>query len=360
MQFRNLTPMVLAAGHATRLRPLTANIAKAVVPFLNRPLLDHTLEWLARSGFRRVVINLHHAGESIVRRYGSAFRGLRIDYSPEPALLGTAGGPRNALDLLEDRVLLVNGDVVGLMSIGALLRHHEANSALATLALYRGDSAAGYPQVVAAASGELLAFPGDDVTAEPADAVRGVFTGLHVIERSVLEQLPAGCATGIVDPLYRQMLAGGDPLHAMAVPGSWYEVGDTARYIDNQLTSLRLGDVPLGVQGYQRVSPGGYRSVHSHLENVRLVPPYLAGPGVRLRHGARLQSVILGDRTRVGAACRLDRVVTWRDSWIGPNCRLHDVVVMEGVHVPSGTDASNVVFTPAGAVPFAAPARAAS
>ena len=352
--------MVLAAGHATRLRPLTASVAKAVVPFLNRPLLDHTLEWLARSGFRRVVINLHHASESIVQRYGTSFGELHIDYSPEPALLGTGGGPRNALDLLEDRVLLVNGDVVGLMSIGALLRHHEATRALATLALYRGSAAAGYPEVVAAASGELLAFPGDEPVASPENAVRGVFTGLHVIERSVLEQLPGGCATGIVDPVYRQMLEGGHPIHAIAVPGAWYEVGDPMRYIDNQLTSLRVGDVPLGVYGYQRVSAGGYRSVHSHLENVHLVPPYLAGPGVRLRHGARLQSVILGDRTRVGAACRLDRVVTWSDSWIGPGCRLRDVVVMDGVHVPSGTNASNVVFTTTGAVPFAATARAAS
>ena len=224
---------------------------------------------------------------------------------------------------------------------------------MATLALYRGAAAAGYPQVVAAKTGALLAFPGDDLNEVPADVVRGVFTGLHVVERSVLEQLPEGCATGMVDPVYRQMLAGGHPLHAIAVPGGWYEVGDPRRYIDNQLTSLRLADVPLGLEGYQRVTPGGYRSVHSHLENVRLVPPYLAGAGVRLRHGARLQSVILGDRTRVGTASRLDRVVTWRDSWIGPRCRLRNVVVMEGVRVPSGTEASDVVFTPTGAQPFA-------
>ncbi len=354
MTNRSLTPMVLAAGHATRLRPLTANVAKAVVPFLNRPLLDHTLEWLARSGFRRVVINLHHAGDSIVRRYGSSALGLSIDYTPEPTLLGTAGGPRNALDLLDNRVLLINGDVVGLMSIGALLRHHEENDALATLALHRGSASAGYPQVVAASGGELLAFPGEEVGDLPSDVVRGVFTGLHVVERSVLEQLPGERAAGIVDPLYRQLLAGGHPLHAIAVPGSWYEVGDPMRYIDNQLTSLRLGDVPLGVQGYQRVSAGGYKSVHSHLENVRLVPPYLAGPGVRLRHGARLQAVILGDRTRVGTASTLDRVVTWSDSWIGPRCWLSNVVVMEGVHVPSGTEASNVVFTASGPEQFAA------
>ena len=353
MTTRSVTPMVLAAGHATRLRPLTDNLAKAVVPFLNRPLLDHTLEWLSRAGFDRVVINLHHAGESIARRYGSAAFGLSIDYTPEPSLLGTAGGPRNALDRLADRVLLVNGDVVGLMSIGALLRHHEERGAMATLALYRGDAAAGYPQVLAAKDGELLAFPGDDVDGAPPDAIRGVFTGLHVIERSVLEQLPAGCASGMVDPVYRQMLAGGHPLHAIAVPGGWYEVGDPRRYIDNQLASLRLADVPLGLEGYQRVTPGGYRSVHSHLENVRLVPPYLAGAGVRLRHGARLQSVILGDRTRVGTASRLDRVVTWRDSWIGPRCCLRNVVVMEGVRVPSGTEASDVVFTPTGAQSFA-------
>jgi NDP-sugar pyrophosphorylase family protein len=352
--------MILAAGHATRLRPLSTDVAKAVVPFLNRPLLDHTLEWLARSGFQRVVINLHHAGDTIARRYGTRAFGLAVTYSHEPELLGTAGGPRRALDQLGDEILLVNGDVVGLLAVGELYRHHRASGAMATLALYRGDTAAGYPHVTAARSGELLAFPGATDATAPPDVVRGVFTGLHIVRREVLELVPPGQPAGIVDTLYTRLMASGLPVQALPVTGAWYEVGDPQRYIDNQLRSLRLADVPLGIVDYQRVVAGGYRSPDLHLENARLVPPYLAGAGARVRHGASLEAVVIGDRARIGGGARLERVVAWEDSWIGPGCDLRDVVVMRGAHVPSGTCATNTVFTSSGSQTFGAPAAAAS
>ncbi len=350
----DLTPMVLAAGHATRLRPLTDDLAKAVVPFLNRPLLDHTLEWLSRAGFDRVVINLHHAGQSIIECYGTRAFGLAVHYSHEEELLGTAGGPRAALDQLGKNVLLVNGDTVGLMALGPLIRHHHESGSLATLALQRGAATADYLQVTAAATGELLAFPGSTLEPVPEGAVRGVFTGLHIVRREVLEMIPRGTPAGIVDTIYQRLLTEELPIHAVPVHGTWYEVGDPRRYIDNQISSLRLSDTPLGIEGYQRVEAGGYRRRDAHLENVRLVAPYLAGPGVRLRHGARLSAVVLGDRARVGSSCDLHRVVAWEDSWIGPACELTNVVVMRGVRVPSGTCARDTVFAPGGAVSFGA------
>ncbi len=353
MPSADVTPMILAAGHATRLRPLTATLAKAVVPFLNRPLLDHTLEWLGGHGFERVLINLHHAGETIAERYGHRAFGIAIEYSREPVLLGTAGGPRNVLDRFGQRLLIVNGDVVGLLSLGELIRHHRDSGALATLALHRGSAADGYPQVTASTDGRLLAFPGDQV--ECSDTVEGVFTGLHLIERDALELLPADTPAGTVNSIYDPLLRAGLPIHAIPVAGTWYEVGDPQRYIDNQLSSLHLGDVPLGIRGFRRVLAAGYRSPDAHLENVRLVPPYLAGAGVRLRHGAQLEGVVLGDRTRVGAATRLRRTVTWPDSWVGPECDLRNAIVMRGVHVPGGTVAENTVFTADGPIRWTEP-----
>ena len=348
----NVTPMILAAGHATRLRPLSSRRAKAVVPFLNRPLLDHTLSWLARSGFRRVVINLHHAGDTVVRAYGRKAFGMRIEYSPEPVLLGTAGGPRRALDLLDETVLLVNGDVVALMSLGPLLQHHRESGALATLALYGGEAGEAYPQVTASASGRLLAFPGDEVPAGESAAVKGVFTGLHLVEKAVLAQVPQDVPAGIVDPVYRGLLASGNLLRAINLPGVWYEVGDPVRYIDCQLRALEIGDVPLSLDPRGRRHVAGYASEHAQLQSARPRPPYLIGAGVRLRHGSRLEGVVLGDRTRVEAGCRLRRVVTWKDSWIARGADLHEVVVMQGVRVPAGTVASQVAFTAGGPVAF--------
>jgi len=343
--------MVLAAGKAVRLRPLTDDRAKAVVPFLNRPLLDYTLDWLRRCGFREVWVNLHHQPDSIAGTYGGRAFQMTIRYSVEERLLGTAGGPRRILEQLRPTTLLINGDTVSSLALGPLLRQHRSG-ALATLALYRGESSRGYPTVTANGAGHLLAFPGDPMpTVER--PVQGVFSGVHLVEREVLETLPAGEPVGMVDPVYRALLRAGLPVHALPVAGSWYEAGDPSRYIDAQLAALEQGHASLGYARARRLLSGGYVSRDTHLENVRLEPPFLIGAGTRLKHGSILRGLVVADVCRVENGCRITESVLWKGSNVGPGCRLHRVVVMEGVAVPSRTEGQEVVFTKEGPVPFA-------
>lgn len=350
----DIVPMVLAAGRATRLRPLTSKRAKAIVPFLNRPVLDYTFEWLNRQGYRRVVVNLHHAGRAIRRTYGTLAFDMQIDYSEETRLLGTGGGPRRALDLLGETTLLINGDVVTQAATGPLLEAHARGTNQATLALHRGPSGTGYPSCLASEEGELLAFP---PLSDDAEGIRGVFMGVHLVQRELIETLPPDVPCGTVDPLYRQALSAGLEIGAVPLPGPWYEVGDPRRYIAHQLTALRRGDIPLALLGKKRLLEGGYVDPHAHLENVRMVPPFLLGAGVRIKHGASVRSSVVGDRSRVGPGSRLTDCVTWPGAWIGPHAELQRVVVMEDVRVPAGTRASDTVFTPDGPVPFEPAAR---
>lgn len=347
---QQLSAMVLAAGHATRLRPLTDDLAKAVVPFLNRPLLDYTLQWLAEEGFDRVVINLHHAGHSIRDHYGEQAFGLRLQYSPEEVLLGTAGGPRRALPLLGSRILLVNGDVLARVNLDGLLRRHADSGALATLGLYDDERARGYPQVIANANGRLLAFPGDPPPASA--AVRGVFTGIHVLERRVLEALPDGVVTGIVDPVYRSLLRAGEILGAVRLDGFWYEVGDPARYLAAQLDVLRRCRLPLAVASSRQLSAAGWAAASASLPTGALGEPFLLGEESRLAPGCRAAGVVLGDGAIIESNSEVSNAVLWNDSRVGSGCRLRDVVVMRGVTVAAGTHATRTVFAENGAHPF--------
>ena len=342
--------MVLAAGKAVRLWPLTEDRAKAVVPFLNRPLLDYTLDWFRRCGFRQIWVNLHHQPDSIAGIYGERAFQMTIRYSFEERLLGTAGGPRRILEHLRPTTLLVNGDIVMQLTLGPLLRHHS-NGALATLALYRGESSRGYPTVTANDAGHLLAFPGDPVPAAE-HTVEGVFSGVHVVEREVLESIPSGESLGMVDPVYRSLLRAELPVHALPLSGSWYEIGDPGRYIDAQLTALDQGHASLGYARARRLLSNGYVSPDTHIENVRLEPPFLIGAGTRLKHGSILKGIVAADVCRVEGGSRVTQSVLWKGSNIGPRCRLHRVVVMEGVAVPPGTEAEGAVFTPEGIVHF--------
>lgn len=344
--------MVLAAGKALRLRPMTDDRAKAVVPFLNRPLLDYTLDWLRRCGFRQVWINLHHQPDSVAGTYGDRAFHMAIRYSAEERLLGTAGGPRQILEHLQPTTLLINGDTVASLALGPLLRQHRGG-ALATLALYRGEASRGYPTITASGAGQLLAFPGDpDPAAE--QAVAGVFSGVHLVEREVFQTLPPGEPLGMVDPVYRSLLRAGLPVCAVPVAGSWYEAGDPGRYIDAQLAALQHGHASLGYFRARRLLGGGYVSRDTHLENVRLEPPFLIGAGTRLKHGSILRGLVAADVCRVEGGCRVTESVLWRGANVGPGCRLHRVVVMDGVAVPPRTEAREAVFTKEGVVPFAA------
>ena len=126
--------LVLAAGLGTRLRPLTNVRAKPAVPVAGRPLVVRILEWLAEQGVEDVVVNLHHRPETVTRVVGHGRgAGVRVRYSWEPIILGSAGGPRQALPLLGRRFFIVNGDTLTTLSLRALADAHERTGSAVTL-----------------------------------------------------------------------------------------------------------------------------------------------------------------------------------------------------------------------------------
>ena len=337
----NCSAMVLAAGFGTRLEPLTETRAKAVVPFLNRPLLDYTLDWLARAGFREVVVNLHHLPETVQRLYRDREESFDIDihFSVEDRILGTAGGPRNAIDRLGERVLIVNGDIATTMSLGVLWQHHRCSGALATMALHAGPHAEGYPGIVVDDRGAVTHIPGVGPAAESANGAipaTGCFTGVHIVEREVIELAPEGAFCGIVDPLYGLLLEQGLPLHALAVPGSWYEIGTPARYIACQLEALRREELPLAFEGSRRTAPAGYLRGLLGYARAGVEPPFFLDRGVHVAEGALLEGVVAGARSHVGCGATVRDSVLLQRAWIGAGARLERCLVLEDAEVPAG------------------------
>jgi NDP-sugar pyrophosphorylase family protein len=325
--------MVLAAGNATRLRPLTDHRAKAVVPFLNRPLLDYTLGWLRQCGFEELIINLHHCADSLRGHYGDKAFGIRIRYSHEETLLGTAGGPRAVMEALGQTTLLVNGDIAASLSLGPLIQHHQDHGALATMALYSGREARAYPAIPVASDGRVEGFSGGT----RADGTHACFTGIHLIEKEILDLVPPGQPCGIVDPIYRQLLGEDLALHAVMLPGRWNEVGTVSRYIEAQMEALLREDYPTAFTGYQRVAAGGYKSLLAWYGRAGLEVPYMLAEGVRVGDGSTLKGVVAGPRSRVAEGASLKDSVLLAGATVGAGAHLERVVVCEDSHVPPGT-----------------------
>ena len=341
--------MILAAGYGTRLEPLTANRAKGVVPFLNRPLLDYSLDWLRRCGFGHALINLHHQAHTIEGLYGDEAFGIRLTYSHEEALLGTAGGPRAVLDRLGDRVLIVNGDVAMTLAPGPLWEHHKAAGALATMALHCGAGAACYPAIEIDDEGRVTRIPGVETAGleELSGGVAaGCFTGIHIVERAVIELVPERRFCGMVDPIYGELMAEELSLHALVVPGSWYEIGTVGRYVSCQLEALRREDFSLAFEGYRRRAVGCFLRRSVSVERAGLRAPYLLDEGVRIEAGALVEGVIAGERAHVGPGATVRDSVLLPDASISTGARVERCVVLEGAIVPPGAGISDEVIGP--------------
>src|SRR3954468_14063600 len=138
--------LVLAGGEGTRLRPLTLTTPKPVMPLAGRPFLSFMLDWLARHGIDEALISLGYRADDVERVLGDDHRGMRLRYVVEDEPLGTAGPLRLAADegLLEDRVLVLNGDCLTDIDLTAELAQHEATGARATLALVAVDDTSSY------------------------------------------------------------------------------------------------------------------------------------------------------------------------------------------------------------------------
>jgi NDP-sugar pyrophosphorylase family protein len=341
--------MVLAAGYGTRLAPLTADRAKVVVPFLNRPLLDYTLDWLRLCGFRRVVINLHHLPETVTEQYRDETFGLELEFSFEERILGTAGGPRKAIDRLGDRVLIVNGDVATTMSPGGLWERHRESSALATMALHAGPAAAVYPGIEIDERGRVTHIPGVG-PGESKSSPAGCFTGVHIVERAVLDLVPEDTFCGMVDPIYGALLDEGLPLSGAVVPGSWYEIGTPERYLQCQLEALRREDFPLAFEGYRRVATAGYVRGVVGWSRAGLAPPFLLDRGVHIEEGALVSGVVAAPRAHIGCGATVRDSVLLERAWVGAGAVLERCLLLEDAVVPPGTRLADRVVAAGAAV----------
>ena len=176
--------LVLAAGLGTRLQPLTSVRAKPAVPLAGRPLVVRILEWLAEQGVEDAVLNLHHRPETVTRAVGHGrAAGVRVRYSWEPAVLGSAGGPRQALPLLGRRFFIVNGDTLTTLSLRALADAHARAGAAVTLAVAPHPDPDRYGGVLVTGDGRVRRFA-------PAGGGSALhFVGVQVVEAEVFEGL---------------------------------------------------------------------------------------------------------------------------------------------------------------------------
>jgi mannose-1-phosphate guanylyltransferase len=323
--------LILAGGEGTRLRPLTSTIPKPVVPLVDRPFIAFMLAWLRDHGVDDVVLSCGHMASGVrnVLGEGEAL-GMRLRYVEEPRPLGTGGALKFAAPLLDERFLMLNGDVLTDIDLGAQIAQHERTGAVATLALVPVEDPSNYGLVRTADDGAVTAFV-EKPAPDQIDTDR-ISAGAYVLERSVLDLLAEGEPASIERDVFPRLV--GDGLYGYLAEGYWLDIGTPERYLAGTFDLLE-GAVRSPIEARMG---DGFTAVDPSVESAgRIVPAALVEEGCRIGAGARVGGrVVLHRDVSVGAGTTIERSVVFQGAQIGENCTLHGCIVGGGARIGDG------------------------
>jgi len=290
--------MILAAGLATRLRPLTNSRPKVLIPIQNRPLLHWLVEYLRGAGAEEVIINGHHLSDKLVDSVQRANFPIPVHVQKEKVLLGTGGGIRNVADFWDERPFMVlNGDILSSIDLREVFIRHESSGATATLVLKDEPR---FNRVQVAKDGRILSFSGG-----PEKHL--AFTGIQVLNPEVLAMIPADIPMSIID-CYLQLISKGKKVMAHVVKGQyWRELGSLEGYLQVHQELFQLKETPfqgLQVDEKQIVHDSAILGSHTRLDGMVCI-----GQECELESEVAIQGSIIWDQVKVKTGCSIQRSI---------------------------------------------------
>jgi mannose-1-phosphate guanylyltransferase len=314
--------LILAGGEGTRLRPLTSTVPKPVVPLVDRPFISYMLEWLRRHGVDQAIISCGFMADGVRAVLGDGVSlGLELLYVEEPEPLGTGGALKFAQELLEERFLMLNGDVLTDIDLTAQLRQHERTGARATLALVPVDDPSAYGLVRRHADASVSGFV-EKPRPEQIDT-NLISAGAYILERDVLDEMaPAGSRISIERDVFPKLIGRG--LYGYEASGYWLDIGTPERYLQGTFDILErtvqteIGDL-LGPSGVA-VSGGEVAGT--------VIAPALIGPGCAVAEGATVgPRAVLGRGVSIGPGALVERSVVLDGASIGADTTVDSAIV---------------------------------
>jgi mannose-1-phosphate guanylyltransferase len=304
--------MVLAAGLGTRLRPLTYEITKPMVPVLDRPVMAHILDLLDRHGFQDVIANLHYFPDSIKEHFGD-----RLEYRYEEELLGTAGGVRACRDFFGDEAfLIISGDALTDIDLGAFVARHRAAGGIATLSVKKVSDTREYGVVLHDSEGRITGF---QEKPQPDEALSDLGNcGIYIFEPAIFDYFPERPFADWAQDVFPALLANDVPFHIHEIRDYWNDVGSLAELRQGTFDALR-GELHLQVAG-REVRPGVTLAGEQALpEDLEVDGQAWIGHDVRIGSGVRLMGpVVLGDGASVGDGAQLRESIVFPGTDVAP------------------------------------------
>ncbi|MEM9137729.1 MAG: sugar phosphate nucleotidyltransferase, partial [Cyanobacteria bacterium P01_F01_bin.42] len=327
--------VLMAGGEGTRLRPLTCDLPKPMVPILNRPIAEHIVNLLKRHGVTEIIATLYYLPD-VMRDYfrdGKDF-GIQMTYAvEEDQALGTAGCVKNIAALLPDTFLVISGDSITDFDLSAAIEFHRKKQSKATLVLTRVPNPMEFGVVITDDDHQICRFLEKPSTSEIfSDTVN---TGLYILEPEVLDYLPSDEATDFSKDLFPLLLEKGEPMYGFVAEGYWCDVGSLESYREAQYDAL-AGKVEVDFAYGQSETHEGLRVGKNTYINpdATIHTPVLIGNNCRIGPRAKIAAgSVIGDNVTIGADADLNRPIVWNGALVGDEAHLRACTISRGARV---------------------------
>jgi len=343
--------LILVGGEATRLRPLTCNMPKAMVPVLNTPFLEHAICYLGRHGIKDIVLAQGYLPQPMVDYFkdGSRF-GAKLTYVVENKPMGTAGAVKNASEHMEGPFFVFNGDIFTDIDITSMLKFHRDNKAKITIALVPVEDPTPFGVVETDDSGRILNFKEkpkrEEITTNMINA------GIYIIEPDVMDRIPAGTFYSFERQVFPDMLKEGERLFAYKSHDYWIDIGTPDKYLQVHADLLNgksrgcavpAGDGPVTGKNCRidpsariegRVLIGDNCVIES---GAVVVGPTVLGQNNVIKEKAEIRESITWENVTVSSGAVLNRCLVAKGCTMGNNVSLNEAVIGDNIRVTDKT-----------------------
>lgn len=327
--------VIMAGGFGTRMRPLTINLPKPMVPMCNRPMMEVIIDLLKRHGFTDLISVVFFQPETITEyfRDGKDF-GVKMKYRSAESDLGTAGSVKNAAEIIgRERVLIISGDVLTDFDLTAALKFHQERKSVATMILTRVENPLAFGVVITDAEGRIQRFLEKPTWGEVfSDTIN---TGIYILEPEVLDLIPKGEEFDFSRDLFPLLLKQGKPLFGYTANGYWKDIGNLEQYrLAHQ--DVFAGKVELNIPGKRLnkigreiwVGEDALISPDSELSGTVIV-----GRNAHIGRQCRITNSVVGDGCQIGDGVTLVNAVLWSNVSMGAGATAKECVIASGSDV---------------------------
>lgn len=335
--------LILIGGEGTRLRPLTLNTLKCMVPIANKHFFEYQIQMLKKYNIKDIILSICYLPDKIKHIIGNGRKyKVNIRYAIEDIPLGTAGAVKNAESLLEDTTVVMNGDVLTDINLNKMLNFHQKHNAIATIGLHEVEDPTSYGVVQTDEKDKILNFLEKPSWIEAKS--RWINAGIYIFNKKILNYIPVGKNYSLERGVFPKLLENGETMMGFKTDAYWIDIGTIEKYIQANFDILeKRFKIPIISKRLSRWNIKTGKKTDISLR-ASLKGPFMAGDFCKIEKGNYGPLTIIGNHCEIDKDCMILNSIIWDNVKIGKNVKIINSVIGKGCEIQSNSILERVVL----------------